>query len=220
MLKLNLCLQIVNIPLYWIFLYTLFHYQPWCFNGLGCRDGERGSFFVDFLPRNFIEPYVPWPLVWDAILQPLKFGSCHHRKDSSHRVTQPHSYKMNYKLPHLLTYTEKYICQEDRWWRYASSGQNVPFSVRKLTRSQIITRRWLNDHAIRTRKVHSMFNGIKPYPEIAVFTLYIISVTEIVSLCQDLLSSGKILIWLELCLHPFFWMTQSIPSFGLVLLCS
>ena len=124
------------------------------------------------------------------------------------------------KLPHLLTYTEKYICQEDRWWRYASSGQNVPFSVRKLTRSQIITRRWLNDHAIRTRKVHSMFNGIKPYPEIAVFTLYIISVTEIVSLCQDLLSSGKILIWLELCLHPFFWMTQSIPSFGLVLLCS
>lgn len=30
------------------------------------------------------------------------------------------------KLPHLLTYIEKYICQEDRWWRCASSGQNVP----------------------------------------------------------------------------------------------
>ena len=86
------------------------------------------------------------------------------------------------KLPHLLTYIEKYICQEDRWWRYASSGQNVPFSQEaKLTRSQIITRRWLNDHAIWTRKVHSMFNGIRPYPEIAVFTLYIISVTEIES---------------------------------------
>ena len=126
------------------------------------------------------------------------------------------------KLPHLLTYIKKYICQEDRLWRYASSGQNVPFSQEaKLTRSQIITRRWLNDHAIRTRKVHSMFNGIRPYPEIAVFTLYIISVPEIESVFVRISVSWRNkLIWLALCLHPFFWMTQSVSSLGLVLLCS
>ena len=48
-----------------------------------------------------------------------------------------------------------------------------------------------------------MFNGIRPYPEIAVFTLYIISVPEIESVFVRISVSWRNSLPLTLLLHRF-----------------
>lgn len=123
------------------------------------------------------------------------------------------------KLPHLLTYS-KYFCQEDRWWRYAPLVRMFPSHKAKLTQGSPRLSpegSWMIMPSEPEKYIVCLMASGHTRDS-SLHTLHNIYHWDRVSLCQgSSVSWRNKLIWLALCLHPFFWRFSQ--TLGLVLFC-